>query len=154
MNLIIRTSIRHREGIIDVTRVNLTKRIMTFFFFDWRKRKLSFLEIIRRQMSRLDFACSWFSICIYVCVLHLKFTVFFFSFFIPFFYSNNLFLFNETRSKFQQGIVNVNHNVVGLPTTSGFVLTLTRFVTRTFIQTSCTLSECLIRVEHFVIFRI
>jgi hypothetical protein len=32
MNLIITTSIKHREGIIDVTRVNLTKRIMTFFF--------------------------------------------------------------------------------------------------------------------------
>lgn len=91
--------------------------------------------------------CTYFTLEIYR----------FFCFFIRSLFSflNNLFLFNETRSKFQLGIVNVNHNVVGLPTTSGFVLTLTRFVTRTFFfcSTSCTLSECLIKVERFVIFR-
>lgn len=84
------------------------------------------------------------------CVLHLKFTVARLRRVVarPLF-TRNLFLLNETRSA---RAANVNHDVVGLPTTSGFVLTLTRFVTRTRRSTSGTRSARLIRVNQVVIF--
>ena len=102
-------------------------------------------------MSRLDFACSL--LCIDVCVLHLKFTVSPPPLPSPFLVAN-LLSSNETRSNFQLRILNVNHDVVGLPTTSGFVLTLTRFVTRTFLlllllHVMHAFGTSHYRVEHF-----
>jgi hypothetical protein len=127
MNLIINKYIKEyrRYNWCDTCESNQANN--DFFFSIEEKKKVIFHKKILWQMSRLDFACALFYV--YVCFLHLKFTVFFFLFF---FFYNNIFLFNETRSKFELCIVNVNHNVVGLPTTSGFVLTLTRFVTRTY----------------------
>ena len=109
-----------------MTRVNLTKRIMTFFFD--RRKKESYLSQKNSMTDESIRFRMFFVLCICMC-----FTLEIYRFFLfILFFSNNLFLFNETRSKFELCIVNVNHNVVGLPTTSGFVLTLTRFVTRTY----------------------
>ncbi len=67
MNLIITTSIEHIEGIIDVTRVNLTNRIMTFFFSIEEESYLSQKNSMTDESIRFR---VFFVLCIYIDVFY------------------------------------------------------------------------------------